>query len=427
MNPCGGCAYVLPHLFRLLYAAVADPGKWRLSENRKMKRSAILLLGILFSIAAMAQKPSDSLTMELKKHFNSSDLPGFSVAIVSGNGVLYENSFGFANRESKSDFKTTTIQKLGSVSKTVVGLALVKAIEDGKLTMDTKINDILPFHVINPFYKDSPLLIRHLANHTSTILDTKHYGKTYVLDESFIAGEEIHQDFLGFLRSHNTMELKDFLFNVLNKNGDWYQKKNFLKAEPGSTKAYSNLNAALTAYIIEMATEMPFEEYTETRIFEPLGMESTSWQIEKGELNLLATLYFPKGKEVPRYRLITYPDGGLFSNTVDLSNYLQEMILAYSGRSTYLPSEFARLMFPGDDDINRAFWGMGEKSRNIGHGGSDPGVQTDLQFNADMKIGRIILTNVNAEDNEMLWNQYRGIHDILARYENKLIDQPIKH
>jgi CubicO group peptidase (beta-lactamase class C family) len=172
---------------------------------------------------------------------------------------------------------------------------------------------------------------------------------------------------------------------------------------------------------------MPFEEYTETRIFEPLDMQSTSWQIEKEELNLLATLYFPEGKEVPHYRLITYPDGGLFSNTVDLSNYLKEMILAYSGRSTYLPSEFARLMFPGDDDINRAFWGMGEKSRNIGHGGSDPGVQTDLQFNADMKIGRIILTNVNAEDNEMLWNQYRGIHDILARYENKLIDQPIKH
>jgi len=64
---------------------------------------------------------------------------------------------------------------------------------------------------------------------------------------------------------------------------------------------------------------------------------------------------------------------------------------------------FARLMLPGDDDINRAFWGMGEQSQNIGHGGSNPEVQTDLQFNADRKIGRIILANVRAEDNDILW------------------------
>lgn len=134
----------------------------------------------------------------------------------------------------------------------------------------------------------------------------------------------------------------------------------------------------------------------------------------------MATGYFPVGKQVPRYQLITYPDGGLLSNVDDLSIYLREMITAYSGNSTYLETEFARLMLPGDDDSNRLFWGMGAKSRNIGHGGSDPGVQADLQFNADRKIGRIILTNVNAEDSETLWNQYQGIHKILAKYENKL-------
>lgn len=388
-----------------------------------MKTSIFLVIGIFISIGVRAQNFSDSLTLELTNHFNMSDLPGFSVAIVSENEVLYENSFGFANKESQIDFETTTIQNLGSVSKTVVGLALVKAIEDGKLMMDTEINDILPFQVVNPFFKNSPILIRHLVNHTSTILDTKHYGKTYVLDESFVEDENIHKDFLGFLRSHTSMELKGFLFSILNKEGDWYRNKNFLKAKPGTNKEYSNLNAALTAYIIEIATDIPFEEYTQTKVFEPLGMQSTSWKIEGEDLNMMATPYFPAGKQVPRYRLITYPDGGLFTNTMDLSNYLKEMIKAYSGNSTYLPSEYAKLMLPGDDDMNRAFWGMGEQSRNIGHGGSDPGVQTDLQFNADRKIGRIILTNVNAEDNETLWKQYRGIHDILSKYENKLIDQ----
>lgn len=386
------------------------------------RSSFIFVLGLFLGIPAMAQEFSETLTSELTSHYSTSDLPGFSVAIVNEQNVLYKNSFGFANKENQSKFETTTIQNLGSVSKTIVGLALVKAIEEGKLTMDTEINDILPFVVVNPYFEDDPILIRHLANHTSGILDTKNYGKTYILDDSFIENENIHQDFLGFLKSHPPMELKDFLFNLLNKDGDWYRKKNFLKAKPGAQQSYANLNAALVAYIISLATKTPFEEYTRTRIFEPLGMRFTSWHIDKENQGAMATLYFPAGKQVPAYRLITYPDGGLLSNAEDLSIFLREMIKAYSGNSTYLEPEYAQIMLPGDQDTNRAFWGMGEKSRNIGHGGSDPGVQTDLQFNADSKIGRIILTNVNAEDNETLWTQYREIHDILAQYEKKLND-----
>ena len=386
------------------------------------RSSSILFFGLFICMEAVAQDYAESLTTELTRHYDASDLPGFSVAIVSGQEVLYKNSFGFANKENQTKFETTTIQNLGSVSKTIVGLALVKVIEEGKLTMDTEINDILPFKVFNPYFEDDPIRIRHLANHTSGILDAKNYGKTYILDDNFVESENIHQDFLEFLKSHSPMELKDFLFRILDKEGDWYRKKNFLKAPPGTQQSYANLNAALMAYIISIATEIPFEEYTRTRIFNPLDMGSTSWRIDKENQAAMATLYFPAGKQVPSYRLITYPDGGLLSNAEDLSIFLQEMIKAYSGNSAYLELEYAQLLLPGDQDTNRAFWGMGAESRNIGHGGSDPGVQTDIQFNADSKIGRIVLTNVNAEDNETLWKQYRGIHDILAQYENKLKD-----
>ncbi|MFY0605880.1 MAG: beta-lactamase family protein [Cyclobacteriaceae bacterium] len=385
-----------------------------------MKRNTLFILAIAISLFSRGQAYTDSLTLELSEHFQSSNLPGFSVAIVNEHGVLYQNSFGYANKESQTAFESTTIQNIGSVSKTVVGLALVKAIEDDLLTMDTKINDLLPFQVTNPFFKDSDILIRHLATHTSSILDTKHYGKTYVLDDRFVENENIHEGFLHYIKSHETMSMKGFLFNILNTKGDWFSKKNFLKTRPGTENEYSNLNAALTAYIIEIAAKMSFEEYTKSRIFEPLEMTSTGWHIDDEDLKNMATPYFPAGRQVPRYRLITYPDGGLLTNTNDMSKYLREIIKAYAGNSTYLKSESAQLMLPGDDDENRAFWGMGTKSRNIGHGGSDPGAQADLQFNADRKVGRIILSNVNAEDNDVLWKQYRGIHEILAKYENKL-------
>lgn len=385
-----------------------------------MNRNNFLIVVFFICLNAMGQNYSEELTKELNRHLMVSDLPGFSVAIVDGNQTLYKHGFGYADKEDRIDFEVTTIQNLGSVSKTVVGLALIKAIEDGKLTMDTEINEVLPFSVVNPFYKDSPILIRHLANHTSTIFDTDHYAKSYVLDKGFTDDRPVHKDFLEFISGHDPMELQDFLFKILNKEGSWYSKKNFSKSKPGDQKAYSNLNAALAAYIIEVVTELPFEEYTRIKIFEPLQMNFTSWGLEKNNLIITATPYFPSGEQVPRYRLITYPDGGLYSNIEDLSRYLKEMINAYSGNSDYLSTEFAKLLLPGDDDNERAFWGMGVRSRNIGHGGSDPGAQTDLQFNADRKIGRIILCNVNAEDNEKLYHQYRVIHSILEEYESRI-------
>ena len=149
-------------------------------------------------------------------------------------------------------------------------------------------------------------------------------------------------------------------------------------------------------------------------------MTNTTWDYQNVNKTNLATTYFPNGKSVPKYSLITYPDGGLFSNTRDLGIFLKELIKAYNGSSTFLKPEYAKILLPGDGDENRIFIGMGAKSRNIGHGGSDPGVQTDIQFNADTKIGRVILCNVNAEDSENLWKQYREIHTIISRHEKKL-------
>lgn len=385
----------------------------------KHRISLIIILVLCDYFEAVGQSYSDSLTQELEKHYERSSIPGFAVAIVNKDGTLYQHGFGLANKLNNKKFKPNTVQNLGSVSKAVVGLALVKAIENEELSMDAPVNVILPFEVMNPHFKDHPILVRHLADHTSTILDSKHYGKTYVLHEDFEIPSKRHEGYLNFLRSHSPMELEDFLYEILNSKGKWYHKKNFLKKEPGTISEYSNLNAALMAYLIQVATKTPFEEYTKKTIFNPLKMSSTQWKIDT-QTKELSTPYFPSGIELPLYRLITYPDGGLYSSVADLAKLLREIINAYSGKSKYLPPKYAKMLLPGDNDSDRAFWGMGIKSRNIGHGGSDPGVQTDLQFNADSKIGRIIIANVNAEDDDTLWSQYREIHKIIAKYEEKI-------
>jgi hypothetical protein len=57
----------------------------------------------------------------------------------------------------------------------------------------------------------------------------------------------------------------------------------------------------------------------------------------------------------------------------------------------------------------------------------DPGIQADLQFNADTKMGRIILCNVNAEEDEDQQKDYQEIKVILSKYEKKIGTTEIMH
>jgi CubicO group peptidase (beta-lactamase class C family) len=385
------------------------------------KRVAILfLLKCCVIIAATGQSYLDSLTVALDSHFVKSALPGFAVALVDQDKIIYQHGFGYADVASKTLFTPETINNVGSVSKTIVGVAVVKAIEDGSLTMDTEINELLPFQVVNPYYKDVPILVRHLCSHSSTILDTRQYRNTYVGNDEEGSGEGVSQDFSNFINGHVKISMLEFLENILSSDGKWYRNRNFLREKPGAVRVYSNLNAALAAYLVQTATIKPFDFYTEERILKPLEMHSSAWKPDYLDKTKFATRYFPNGEVVPNYSLITYPDGGFLSCVTDLAKFLSSVIKMSTGTSEFLNDKYTNLLLPGDGDFDRAFWGINEQTRNIGHSGSDPGTQADIQFNLDRKIGRVILTNVNAEDNDKLQEQYREIFSILAKYEKLL-------
>ena len=73
----------------------------------------------------------DSLTNELKDIYKQGQFNGFSVAIVNESGTLYEKGIGYSNVEIKKNYTEKTIQNIGSISKTLVGIALLKAQEFG--------------------------------------------------------------------------------------------------------------------------------------------------------------------------------------------------------------------------------------------------------------------------------------------------------
>jgi CubicO group peptidase (beta-lactamase class C family) len=358
----------------------------------------------------------DSLTVELNEISNRGHINGIGVAIVGKQNTLYEHGFGFADKSKKIPYSNLTIQNIASISKTFLGLALLKAQELGKLKLDDPVNMYLPFDLKNPYFPDEEITLRQLTTHTSSISDSKFYDqKSYVLKEkqSDSSLEKIDRS-ENFNPPESYMSMGVFLQKVLSQEGEWYQKKGFLKFKPGERFEYSNVGATLAAYVLERATGENYDSFSKKYILEPLNMNASGWSFNDIELDQHSILYENPDTPLPFYRLITYPDGGLITSIHDMSKYLTELIKGYAGEGTILSNKSYKELFdqqlddihfeerdsenPYNDEYNMGvFMGFSAKG-NIGHSGGDPGVTTLMFFNVESETGQLLFVNTGMDD-----------------------------
>jgi CubicO group peptidase (beta-lactamase class C family) len=377
-----------------------------------------------------AQTTNTTLHKNLSSIQAKSNWPGFALAIIKNDSIIFSNGYGFANIEKKIAYSIETIQPIGSVSKTVIGLAIMKAIEQGYFTLQTPINDLLPFKIINPYFPNAIIKIKHLVTHTSGLID-----KEDVYMATYNEGKK------------PSMDLKEFIKEYYANTGKFYSKENFYNAEPNKVYNYTNIGAALAAYLIEIKSNMSFADYTTKYIFAPLKMNDTHWFYTDTKSNKYATLYeinkidkqpfeflVNADKSVKTYSCTTYPDGSLKTSVVDLSKYLVAMIKGYSGKSNLLKKEafetlfkkqFSDIDMPLNMDIkepNRAvFWCYNKKGK-VMHTGSDVGVSAFISFEPDTKIGRVILINadLDGEENNVAVGNFKKIIGAIESFEKEI-------
>ena len=83
-----------------------------------------------------------------------------------------------------------TIHVIASISKTFVGIAIMKLVESGKLKLDDPINDYLPFEIRSPHYPEVDITIRHLVTHTSSLNDEFDNGEKRLSQPSALTKEK---------------------------------------------------------------------------------------------------------------------------------------------------------------------------------------------------------------------------------------------
>jgi CubicO group peptidase (beta-lactamase class C family) len=309
--------------------------------------------------------------------------------------VVWTKGYGFADRERAVPFTPNTIMNAGSIAKPFLGVAMMQAVHQGKLSLDDDINRYLPFRVINPHHPDEKITLRHLATHTSGITDrwevysgTYHYG-----------GDS--PESLGY-----------FLEQYFTPDGKNYSPDNFLDAKPGTQRDYSNIGAGLAGYIVERAFGVPLNVYTRNHIFAPLQMTRTGWFLSEVDLANHAKLYVSQNGMVipiPLYGLTTYPDGGVRTSVADLSKFFIALLNGGEYQGTRIldsgsTAEMLRFQFtaanrpvnyPAEDGNSGLFWRTKFNGTRIGHGGNDPGIQTEMLSDLSREIGVILFVNTS--------------------------------
>lgn len=381
-----------------------------------MKTNVIKLFTVFFTALsftscssdddAIAQVPDPNATNEeilteaLQTIHNNSHVKGFTVGVIKNGTIAYQQSFGFQNEANGVAYTNQTLQPIGSISKTFIGVAIAKGVSLGYFTLETPINDILPNPIVNPNHPNDVIRIKHLANHTSGLLDNGEtiMGTYYILEGENTATEAAMLMQEVGISQRAPQGLAALVNEYYYEGGDLYSANNFSAAPVGTQASYSNIASSLAAYIVQVASGMTYEDFVYQYILTPLQMNSTRYFYNSAQQDMYATLYFDD-LALPRYNCDSFPDGFLKTNNDDMANYLLDMVKGAMGNSGVLfDATYYDMLFNEDAFGHGLFWER--EGNSISHNGSDPGLTCNLEFDAGTGSGYFILTNYDSSTDE---------------------------
>ena len=228
--------------------------------------SAVFITGSLIAptlAAAQATEPPTGETPDIaaliekyRLHFQSGmkdeRVPGMAIVVVDDQNVLWQEGFGYTDTDRAMAVTPDTPFSIQSMSKSFTALAVLMAVQDGLLDLDTPLSTYLPdFRVNSIFEPDAAdkITLRHLLSHTAGFTHEAPVGNNYVIAPS------------------------TFESHVASIQDTW------LRYPVGQRYAYSNLGIDMAAYILQEQSGVPFAEYARQRIFEPLGMTHSTFDI----------------------------------------------------------------------------------------------------------------------------------------------------
>ena len=321
--------------------------------------------------AEIFEEYRESIPAAMREH----KIPGFSIAVVDREGILWTAGFGRTG-DWGQPVTPDTLFSVGSTSKTFTATAVMIAVQDGLLDLDTPIAEYLPDFTVNSRFEERPLdkmTLRHLLTHTAG----------FTLEALF--GSDLADIRYGSLEEH-----------VLSIEQTW------LKFRVGERWSYSNPGMNLAAYILQVQSGRPFEQYMKEKVFDPLGMPNSS--LDYGFVKVHPHRARGHSTNVSEFPIITSlaGSGGVHTTARDMSCFVRfHLNRGTLDGQTILEPRFADTMCTTSpiSKISKYKYGLcvflREKhdSYSVWTGGDGYGFRCRMMWYPEYGIGCITLTN----------------------------------
>lgn len=351
--------------------------------------AAIVLFGPTSTIAQTVNvnRVVAELEPEIQRMMLAGNIPSCSVALVSGDKVIWTNAYGYSNLWARTPASANTVYLIGSTFKAMSTIALLQQMEQGKFKLDDPVNNYLTEFKIQGEDPQHPITFRHLLTHTSGLPG----------------------DFGAFPVWGDTVPppLEDYLRKSLKVT-----RAPMVKVE------YSNMAYTLVAYLVQKFSGVPYKQYIQEHIFTPLEMESTAFEPRPDMEERLSIPYVVDEKThaqvgAVRVKASVWPAGIVYGTVLNQANWLIANLNGGVFKEKRLISQ-ATLdqMFTRQYDQFKGgiegIWGnetagfgltwwteVRDGDRYIAHSGTLAGYTAFLLGNRDRKLGFAIMTNGN--------------------------------
>jgi len=329
--------------------------------------------------------------------YASQDGPGCAVAVSQDGQTTLTRAYGMANLEYDVPNTAETVFEPGSVSKQFTAAATIMLALDGRIALDDDIREYFPEL---PDYGE-PITIDDLIHHTSGLRD---WGS--------IAGIE---GWPRTTRAHTHAQVLDIA-----------SRQEALNYPPGEHYSYTNTGYNLQAMLVERVTGKTFQEFSQERIFGPLGMTHTQWRDDYQEVVKNRSVgYIPDDDDGWRMLMPfenVHGNGGLLTTVGDLLKFTHNLDTGDVGGPEFIEAMHRRGVLDSGDTISYAsglFVGEYRGVREVQHSGGTAAYRGFLTRFPDHGLAVSIMCNAGNA------NPGRYAHEVAELYlEDSLQEEP---
>ena len=353
----------------------------RISCHRIALRARLKLIhyGILALVCALASALDaraadqfDKIRALIRNAVDAQNIPSIAVAVAKDGKIVWEEGFGWADREGHIPATEHTLYSLSSISKTFTATGLMALARVGKIDLDKPMNDYLgDAKLTGRGGSASQATVRMVANHSS--------------------GLPLHYQFFYADEPYRVPSMDETILHY-----------GILVRPPGEKHVYSNLGYGILGYAISRVTGQSYGDFMREEVFAKLGLYHTSVDIAPGLEKLAATLYGNNGLPLPHYVSDSEGAAAIYSTAHDLVRFGMFHLKAH------LPNQATILIDPQIDEMQKTAvavtkttgygigWGTADTPsgyRIVSHLGNASGVSTDLLLVPSEKIAVAVLCN----------------------------------